>query len=86
MSESLKGKSPFNKGIKLSRQERDKMRINSKLGKKIIAIELTSGFILEFESIKHASEELYMSRKTILNSLKNKLKEKRYKFLYKEII
>lgn len=65
------GRIPVNKGIKISENKRNELVLNSKLGKKIIAIDLNTGLPRYFTSIKNASKELQINRKVIQARINN---------------
>lgn len=78
LSEIGKGKAPSNKG----KHWTDEQRKNTKNNREIIAIDLYSGFIFHFYSIITASKELNVCRSSIMNTLSNKYKNRKYSFIY----
>lgn len=77
------GKSPTNKGVKMTEAQKEVQRKSSKSAKSIIAVNLDSGIVLEFNSIKNAAKELKTTRETIKANLNGLRKNKNWHFLYK---
>lgn len=78
------GRSPINKGLPMSKEQKIKCSAGCKSKKSLVVIDLTSGMPMFFESVKQAAAELKTERSFIYQCMNKRKNSRKYLFLYEE--
>lgn len=84
IGEKHKGSNNANYGRKMSEEQKNKIKNNRSDSIPVLQYDLEGNFIKEWPSMAEASRNLKIGVTTISASLKNKRKEKKYKWYYKK--